>query len=78
MSRAEAVDGRGCFRQRIGLVKHGREPAGFGEPGQLLDVGQALGGDIASVHVLQPGYQYGDEFEIGLDLILEALERALG
>src|SRR5690349_24965496 len=32
--------------------------------------------EIAAVHVLQPGYQYGDEFEIGLDLILDALERA--
>ena len=29
-------------------------------------------------HVLQPGYHYGDEFEIGLDLILDALERAAG
>jgi AcrR family transcriptional regulator len=25
-------------------------------------------------HVLQPGYDYGDEFEFGLDLILEGLE----
>lgn len=25
-------------------------------------------------HVLQPGYDYGDEFEIGLDLILDGLE----
>jgi Tetracyclin repressor-like, C-terminal domain len=32
--------------------------------------------EIAAVHVLQPGYQYGDEFEIGLDLILDALDRA--
>jgi AcrR family transcriptional regulator len=32
--------------------------------------------EMAVVHVLQPGYQYGDEFETGLDLILEALERA--
>ena len=32
--------------------------------------------EIAAVHILQPGYQYGDEFEIGLDLILEALDRA--
>jgi AcrR family transcriptional regulator len=32
--------------------------------------------EIAAVHVLQPGYQYGQEFETGLDLILEALERA--
>jgi hypothetical protein len=29
------------------------------------------------VHVLQPGYQYGNEFEIGLDLILDALEGSL-
>ncbi len=27
-------------------------------------------------HVLQPGYDYGDEFEFGLDLILDGLERA--
>ena len=26
-------------------------------------------------HVLQPGYAYGDEFEYGLDLILDGLER---
>jgi AcrR family transcriptional regulator len=26
-------------------------------------------------HVLKPGYDYGDEFEYGLDLILDALER---
>jgi AcrR family transcriptional regulator len=34
--------------------------------------------EIAAVHVLQPGYQYGQEFETGLDLILDALERAAG
>jgi len=28
-------------------------------------------------HVLQPGYAYGDEFEYGLDLILDGLERVL-
>ncbi len=32
--------------------------------------------EMAARHVLQPGYQYGSEFEIGLDLILDALERA--
>jgi AcrR family transcriptional regulator len=26
-------------------------------------------------HVLKPGYDYADEFEIGLDLVLDALER---
>jgi hypothetical protein len=29
-------------------------------------------------HVLQPGYDYGAEFERGLELILDGLERALG
>ena len=24
---------------------------------------------------MQPGYDYGDEFELGLDLILDGLER---
>lgn len=28
-------------------------------------------------HVMQPGYDYGDEFEFGLDLILDGLERAV-
>ena len=31
--------------------------------------------ELATTHILQPGYQYGSEFEIGLDLILDALER---
>jgi hypothetical protein len=31
--------------------------------------------ELATKHILQPGYQYGSEFEIGLDLILDALER---
>jgi AcrR family transcriptional regulator len=29
-------------------------------------------------HVLQPGYSFGHEFEVGLDLILDGLERAAG
>ena len=28
-------------------------------------------------HVMKPGYDYGDEFEYGLDLILDGLERVL-
>jgi hypothetical protein len=34
--------------------------------------------ELASEHVMQPGYHYGEEFEIGLALILDALERAAG
>lgn len=32
--------------------------------------------ELAVEHVLKPGYDYGNEFEIGLDFILDALERA--
>ena len=34
--------------------------------------------EMAAQHILQGGYEYGGEFEIGLDLILDALERAAG
>jgi AcrR family transcriptional regulator len=33
--------------------------------------------ELAVEHVLQPGYDYGDEFEFGLDLILDAFDRLL-
>ena len=33
--------------------------------------------ELTVEHVLQPGYDYGDEFEFGLDLILDGLDRAL-
>jgi AcrR family transcriptional regulator len=32
--------------------------------------------EMAVEHVLQPGYDYGDEFEFGLDALLDGLERA--
>jgi AcrR family transcriptional regulator len=32
--------------------------------------------ELTTEHVLQPGYDYGNEFEFGLDLILDGLERA--
>ena len=32
--------------------------------------------ELATRHVLQPGYDYGDEYEFGLSLILDGLERA--
>ena len=32
--------------------------------------------EMAMEHVVQPGYDYGDEFETGLDLILDALQAA--
>ena len=33
--------------------------------------------ELAMKHVLQPGYDYGDEFEFGLDLILDGFEGLL-
>lgn len=32
--------------------------------------------ELTVEHVLQPGYDYGNEFEFGLDLILDGLDRA--
>ena len=34
--------------------------------------------ELTVEHVLQPGYDYGDEYEFGIELILDGLERALG
>jgi AcrR family transcriptional regulator len=34
--------------------------------------------EIATKHILQPGYDYADEYAFGLDLILDGLERARG
>ena len=34
--------------------------------------------ELTLTHVLQPGYDYGNEFEFGLDLILDGLERLRG
>ncbi|MFD1147155.1 TetR/AcrR family transcriptional regulator [Saccharothrix hoggarensis] len=33
--------------------------------------------EMATEHVLRPGYDFGDEFEFGLDVILDALARRL-
>ena len=33
--------------------------------------------ELATEHVLQPGYDFGDEFDFGLDLILDALGESL-
>ncbi|MDW8805543.1 TetR/AcrR family transcriptional regulator C-terminal domain-containing protein [Streptomyces scabiei] len=32
--------------------------------------------EIATAHVMRPGYAYGDEFTFGLDLVLDGLHRA--
>jgi hypothetical protein len=33
--------------------------------------------EFVTDHVMKPGYDYGEEFEYGLDLILSGLEEAL-
>ena len=33
--------------------------------------------EMATEYILQPGYDFGDEFEFGLDLILDALARSI-
>jgi AcrR family transcriptional regulator len=33
--------------------------------------------EMLTDHIMRPGYDYADEFEYGLDIILEGLERAL-
>jgi AcrR family transcriptional regulator len=59
----------------------------FGPPEETAQVTKDIAGqmpadeyphlaELATVHILQPGYQYGSEFEIGLELILDALERS--
>ncbi|WP_326580570.1 TetR/AcrR family transcriptional regulator C-terminal domain-containing protein [Actinacidiphila glaucinigra] len=34
--------------------------------------------EIATADVMRPGYSYGDEFEAGLDLILNGFQQAAG
>ena len=33
--------------------------------------------EMAAEHILRPGYDFGDEFEIGLSVILDALTRTV-
>jgi AcrR family transcriptional regulator len=59
----------------------------FGNAEEAVQVAQDIFGEFSAgqyphlteltmQHVLRPGYDYGDEFEIGLDLILDALQAA--
>jgi len=67
----------GFALQQINLPLQSRE--------QVAEVGQGilrqLAGDyphlaeMITEHAMKPGYDYADEFEFGLDLILDGLER---
>jgi AcrR family transcriptional regulator len=61
----------------------------FGTPEETAQAAQDISGqfsagqypyltELAVAHVLQPGYDFGDEFETGLDLILDSLQVAAG
>ena len=61
----------------------------FGTPEETAQVAHQIYGqfsagqypylaELAVAHVLQPGYDFGDEFETGLDLILDSLQAAAG
>jgi AcrR family transcriptional regulator len=61
----------------------------FGTPEETAEVAQTIMAEfaagtyphlteIAVEHVLQPGYDYGNEYQFGLELILDGLDRALG
>jgi AcrR family transcriptional regulator len=61
----------------------------FGTPEETTQVTREIAGqmpvgqyphlaEMAAEHILRPGYRYGNEFETGLDLILDALTQAAG
>ena len=61
----------------------------FGTPEETAQVTQEIYGqfsagqypyltEMAVAHILQPGYGFGEEFEVGLDLILDGLQTAVG
>ncbi|WP_370182255.1 TetR/AcrR family transcriptional regulator [Rhodococcus wratislaviensis] len=61
----------------------------FGSSDELTDVAESILGSVpageyphltefVTQHAMAPGYDFGDEYEYGLDLILDGLERAGG
>ena len=53
-----------------------KPPSGPNGPGAVPRDQYSHLTELAVGHVLQPGYDYGDEYGFGLDLILDGLERA--
>ena len=60
----------------------------FDTPGETSELAQAMMAqfpadeyphlaELTVEHVLQPGYDYGSEYEFGLDLIIDGLDRAM-
>ena len=70
-------------------MTHMALPFDTGTPGEVAEMAEAMLrafpvnefpnlAAFISEHARQPGYDYGDEFEYGLDLILDGLERGAG
>jgi hypothetical protein len=67
----------GFVQQEVNLLLH--------TPEQVAEVGEAMLQQLAGEyphlaemitdHAMQPGYAYSEEFDFGLDLILDGLER---
>jgi hypothetical protein len=67
----------GFVQQEVNLLLH--------TPEQVAEVGEAMLRQLAGEyphlaemiadHAMQPGYAYSEEFDFGLDLILDGLER---
>ena len=70
----------GFAQQQIGLPFDTGEQAGAVAEqilGQNVAAAYPYLAEIATQHVMKPGYSYAKEFEFGLDLILDGLSRAL-
>ena len=53
----------------------GRAISIYGRGG--TDINHPLALEMITEHAIEPGYDYANEFEFGLDLILDGLERLL-
>jgi hypothetical protein len=71
--QAGAALGRCQDSRRPGLAASEAEP---GRPPQFADKYPYLA-EMAAEHILRPGYDFGDEFEVGLSVILDALTRSI-
>jgi hypothetical protein len=61
------------FDSGEGAAQVAREISGRFTPGQYPYLTE-----MAMAHITAPGYAFADEFEVGLDLILDALQAAAG
>ncbi len=67
----------GFALQEINIPLQSREQVAVVGEGILRQLGGEYPhlAEMITKHAMKPGYDYGDEFEFGLDLILNGLER---